>query len=202
MDPVRQKYTAEVNEQIMEKSRVEAFTDGILAIAATIMVLELAVPDSPTWKGLLENNAVFFAYVISFIMIYAAWHAHHDLFKAATVISSRAFLLNGLWILFVTLIPFATAWVGKNPASTVPEVMYALAQMLCTASFNGLRWQVKKDNPDVTDEIKFQVRLRIAGYFFYAICLIAAFIYPIFTLVFTAIVAALLLAGIFFKDSR
>ena len=70
----------------MNKSRVEAITDGIVAIAATIMVLELGIPSANDWSGLLEIRHTFLAYVISFKMIYIVWAMHHDLFKKATVI--------------------------------------------------------------------------------------------------------------------
>lgn len=70
----------------MNKERLAAFTDAIVAIAATIMVLELAVPSTSGWQGLMENLPVFLVYIVSFSQIYLVWNNHHDLFEKAEVI--------------------------------------------------------------------------------------------------------------------
>lgn len=103
----------------ISKSRLEAITDGIIAIAATIMVLELHTPVTNDWAGLLEERTTLVAYLISFFMIYIVWRMHHDLFRAAEAISRRAFLYNGIWIFFLTLVPFTTGWVGPAPDANV-----------------------------------------------------------------------------------
>ena len=82
----------------MNKGRLEAFTDAIVAIAATIMVLELKTPLTNDWNGIKEILPTRLAYIISFVMIYVVWFSHHNLFKKAEVITPRTYLLNGLWI--------------------------------------------------------------------------------------------------------
>ena len=131
----------------MNKSRVEAITDGIIAIAATIMVLELGLPSTNDWTGLFELMPTFIAYLISFMMIYIVWSMHHDLFKKAEVISRRTFLINGIWIFMLTLVPFTTAWVGSAMDEVAPEFLYPLNLILWSAAFQWLDYQIRKDNP-------------------------------------------------------
>ena len=133
----------------MKISRVEALTDGIIAIAATIMVLELGVPSANNWSGLLELKHTFLSYVSSFFMIYLAWSFHHDLFKQAEVLSKRSFYVNGIWILILTLVPFTTAWVGDAPDASVPEFLYAVDMLLLYLAFQWLEFCVHRDNPEV-----------------------------------------------------
>ena len=97
----------------MNKERLVAFTDAIVAIAATIMVLELHTPITDDWQGLREEWPTFLAYLISFSVIYVVWYNHHNLFAKAEVVTTRTFLLNGLWLFFLTLVPFTTGWVGS-----------------------------------------------------------------------------------------
>ena len=133
----------------INKGRLSAFTDGIAAIAATIMVLNLGVPETGDWSGLLTQVNVLFTYIVSYMMIYFAWYMHHNLFEKAEVISVRAFLLNGFWVLFLTLVPFTTAWVGKAGAKSAPQMLYSLNMLLWVIAFHWMEHQVHKDNPDV-----------------------------------------------------
>lgn len=72
------------------------------------MVLELKTPLTNDWTGLSETWTTFLAYIISFLMIYVVWYSHHNLFKKAENITPRTYLINGLWIFFLTLVPFTT----------------------------------------------------------------------------------------------
>lgn len=164
----------------MKISRVEAITDGIVAIAATIMVLQLGIPSRNDWAGLLEIKNTFLAYVISFFMIYLAWSLHHNLFKKAEHMSRRSFIVNGIWILFLTLAPFTTSWVGAAPDATVPEFLYALNMLLWSAAFQWLEYLMHKDNPDIEWGKLTRRRFRIIMYVVLIICIILAFIKPQF----------------------
>lgn len=82
----------------MDKNRIIALTDGIIAIAATIMVLELEVPEELTTASLLGQWPVLLAYIVSFSQIYLAWRSHHNSFQKADVVSVRTFLINGIWL--------------------------------------------------------------------------------------------------------
>lgn len=132
----------------MNKERLVAFTDAIVAIAATIMVLELAVPITSDWPGLMEEIPTFLAYIISFFMIYITWLYHHNLFQVAEKITVPAYLLNGLWIFFLTLVPFLTAWIGSDPDAFLAEFLYTLDMVFWSISFVLLDRRVIKDNPE------------------------------------------------------
>ncbi|MBR1866630.1 MAG: DUF1211 domain-containing protein, partial [Lachnospiraceae bacterium] len=134
----------------MNKGRLEAFTDAIVAIAATIMVLELHTPVSNDWQGIVGEWPTFFAYVISFLMIYVVWYSHHNLFGKAENITPRTYLLNGLWSFFLTLVPFSTGWVGSSPDAVMPEFFYALNLLLWSVAVHLLDRQILRENPDAT----------------------------------------------------
>ena len=171
----------------MNKGRIEALTDGILAIAATIMVLELHVPGEPTFQALMAEGATFLAYIISFFMIYVMWHSHHDAFRKAEKVSPRAFLLNGVWVLFITLIPFATAWVGGTVMHPLPEFLDGLDMLLCRASFDMLYRQLQRDNPGSLNNGWENRRFSVMTYILQAACLALTFVFPPIALIFAAV---------------
>ena len=162
----------------MNKARIEAITDGIIAIAATIMVLELGIPAANDWSGLMEIRHTFLAYVISFFMIYIVWSMHHDLFRKAERISRRTFLVNGVWIFFLTLVPFTTAWVGSAPYAFVPEFLYPLNLFLWSAAFHWLDYQIRKDNPGAKRDGSTTFWSRLVMYGGYALCMALSFVKP------------------------
>jgi len=162
----------------MNKSRVEAITDGIIAIAATIMVLELGIPAASNWTGLLEIRHTFLAYVISFFMIYIVWSMHHDLFRKAERISRRTFMVNGVWIFVLTLVPFTTAWVGSAPYAFLPEFLYALNLLLWSAAFQWLDYQIRQDNPGAERDSSTTFKSRLMMYGGYALCMVLSFVKP------------------------
>ena len=185
----------------MKKQRVEALTDGIIAIAATIMVLDLDIPSANDWSGLLEIRHTFLAYVISFMMIYFVWSMHHDLFKRADVISKRAFLVNGIWIFLLTLVPFTTAWVGDAPDATVPEFLYSLNLLLWSIAFQWLDLQIRKENPGVPRDRATALPVRVIMYGGYILCIILAFIRPILSIYVIGISTVTMLIWFFTKGS-
>ena len=166
----------------MNKSRVEAITDGIIAIAATIMVLELGLPSTNDLSGLIELRLTFLAYLISFFMIYIVWSMHHDLFKKATVISKRAFVVNGVWIFFLTLVPFTTKWVGSAPDALLPELMYPINLLMWSGAFQWLDHQIRIDNPGVDPDGSVRSPLRVLMYGGYVLSMILAFIKPVLSI--------------------
>ena len=171
----------------MNKGRIEALTDGILAIAATIMVLELHIPEEPSLVALKAEGATFLAYIISFFMIYVMWNSHHDAFRKAERVSPTAFLLNGVWILFITLIPFVTGWIGKSIMSPLPEFLYGLDMLLCRASFDTLYRQMQKDNPGVLSNAWENKIFSVITYILQAACLGLTFVFPPIALIFAAV---------------
>lgn len=181
----------------LNKSRIEAFTDAIVAIAATIMVLELHVPKYNDLAGLIEEWPVFLAYIISFTLIYIVWYNHHNLFQKAKNISTSTYLINGVWLFFLTLIPFFTRWVGNAPESTLPEFFYALDLLLWSLLFQVMDHQIIKDNPDAPTDPTNTVRYRTFLYLGLVLALIISFIWPLGCLIILVISIILLGIGVF-----
>lgn len=186
----------------MNKARVEAITDGITAIAVTIMVLEFAVPSIHEWAGLLELRHTFFAYLSSFFLIYVGWSLHHDLFKNAEVISRPAFMLNGIWIFFLTLVPFTTAWVGTAPDASVSEFFYPLNLLLWGLAFQLLDSRVRKDNPDIEHRRPIRLGFRIYLIIVHVAAIVLAFIKPVFSLYLISLSTLVTIIWTFVSRSR
>ncbi|KRO16025.1 TMEM175 family protein [Lacticaseibacillus saniviri] len=180
----------------MNKGRIEAFTDAIVAIAATIMVLELKPPKVNTVAALLDEWPVFLAYLISFSLIYIVWYEHHNLFQRSGVISSSTYFLNGVWLFFLTLIPFVTAWIGESPNSVVAAVTYLLVMLLWTLAFQLMERQVTLDS----DPHKRHYRLPRARFNFDLFLLgglVIAFFVPFFAIVAVGLFSLILIVRMF-----
>lgn len=186
----------------MQKSRVEALTDGIIAIAATIMVLELGIPSAKGIAGLLEIRHTFLAYIISFFMIYIVWSMHHDLFRKAEVISRRTFMVNGVWIFVLTLVPFTTAWVGSDPYDVLPEFLYPLNLFLWSAAFQWLDHEIVKDNPGTEKDSSTELLTKVIMYGGYILCMILALIKPVLSIYVIGLSTVGMFIWIFAGDRR
>jgi uncharacterized membrane protein len=119
----------------MNKNRLEAFSDGVLAIIITIMVLSLKVPHDPTWKSYLDAYPVFASYALSYLLVGLYWSSHHNLFHTASKINNRVLWLNMFALFWQSLIPFATASMGENSFASVPVAVYAIVLFLGTISY-------------------------------------------------------------------
>ena len=130
----------------MGKTRLEAFSDGVLAIIITIMVLELKVPHSAEWKDLVELYPVFFSYIISFIYVGIYWGNHHHLLHTIKHVSSGIIWANLNLLFWLSLIPFATSWMGENNFSQNPVIVYAVLLLLCGISYTILQFTIMKNH--------------------------------------------------------
>ncbi|GGP20460.1 TMEM175 family protein [Silvimonas iriomotensis] len=110
----------------MGKNRLEAFSDGVLAIIITIMVLELKVPHGGELSALLEMWPVLVAYILSFIYVGIYWNNHHNLFHAATSVSGGVLWANLHLLFWLSLIPVTTAWLGEHPSLAWPAALYGI----------------------------------------------------------------------------
>jgi uncharacterized membrane protein len=108
----------------MSKNRLEAFSDGVIAIIITIMVLELHVPHEPTFDALRELAPVFFSYVLSFVYVGIYWNNHHHLWQAGKQVNGRILLANLHLLFWMSLMPFATAWSGETMFAELPMAVY------------------------------------------------------------------------------
>nr|OTP17215.1 hypothetical protein A5888_001353 [Enterococcus sp. 9E7_DIV0242] len=119
----------------MSKTRIEAFTDAVIAIIMTILVLELLPPKTDNWQALFDIGHKIFIYIISFIMLAIYWNNHHHMFQLVHKINGRVLWANNFFIFTLTLIPFATAWVGDFLDSLVPELLYGVVILLADVAY-------------------------------------------------------------------
>lgn len=110
----------------MHKGRLEAFSDGVIAILITIMVLELKVPHGADPGALLPLVPVFVSYVLSFFIMAIWWNNHHHMLQAAQRIDGRALWANMHLLFWMSLMPFTTAWMGENEFAPIPVAVYGI----------------------------------------------------------------------------
>jgi uncharacterized membrane protein len=129
----------------MNKSRLEAFSDGVIAIIIiTIMVLEFKVPHGGQWDDLLPLWPVFLSYVLSFANVGIYWSNHHHLLHTVKRVNGPILLANLNLLFWLSLMPFATAWVGENHFAAIPMALYAVDLCLCAISYTVLQLQIIK----------------------------------------------------------
>lgn len=139
----------------MDRNRLEAFSDGVLAIIITIMVLQLELPKGDTMKEFLKETPVFVAYAISYLFIAIYWVNHHLIFNIAEKINLKILWSNIIWMFVMSLIPFTTAWAGKYPTSRTPLAVYFAVLTLASIMFHILFYFILKENGQ---EFKFTPR--------------------------------------------
>lgn len=123
----------------MTTNRLEAFSDGVIAIIVTIMVLELRTPSQPTLPALLNVAPVFISYGLSFLVVAIMWVNHHHLIHAVHGVTARL-LWSNLYLLFwMSLVPFVTEYLGKNYHQPLAVALYGLDLVLCSSAFYLLR---------------------------------------------------------------
>ena len=122
----------------MTTARLEAFSDGVIAIIITIMVLELRPPHDPSLAGLRPLLPVLGSYVMSFIFIGIYWSNHHHLLHAAQHVNGRVLWANLHLLFWLSLIPFVTAWMGENHFTTWPVALYGGVLLLAAIAYNIL----------------------------------------------------------------
>ena len=128
----------------MNKTRLEAFSDAVIAIIMTIMVLELKVPHGVDVDALAPLLPVFLAYVLSFVYLGIYWNNHHHMLQAARSVSGRVLWANLLLLFWLSLIPFATAWMGENHFAPLPTLVYGVILLMCALSYTLLQYKLTK----------------------------------------------------------
>jgi uncharacterized membrane protein len=126
----------------MPKNRLEAFSDGVLAIIITIMVLELKQPRSGEFPGLMPLLPVFSSYVLSFIYVGIYWTNHHHLLHTVRHVSAGILWSNLHLLFWPSLFPFATAWMGENHIAAAPTSLYGVVLLLAAIAYYVLQWAI------------------------------------------------------------
>jgi uncharacterized membrane protein len=121
----------------MKKGRIEAFSDGVIAIIITIMVLELKVPHASSFEALLHLWPVFLSYVLSFIYVGIYWNNHHHMFMVVNKVNGTVLWANLHLLFWLSMVPFATAWMGENHFAPLPVALYGFVLLM-----NGVAYSI------------------------------------------------------------
>jgi uncharacterized membrane protein len=119
----------------MTKGRLEAFSDGVIAIIITIMVLELKVPHGPGLAALTPLLPVFLSYVLSFVYLGIYWNNHHHMLQTVHRVSGGILWANLHLLFWLSLVPFATGWMGENELATGPTALYGIVLLMAAISY-------------------------------------------------------------------
>jgi uncharacterized membrane protein len=114
----------------MHKNRIEAFSDGVLAILITIMVLELKVPHTAELTDLVPLGPTFLSYILSFMYLAIYWNNHHHLFQVVKTINGPTLWANAHLLFWLSMVPFVTAWSGENHFAEVPVALYGFVLLM------------------------------------------------------------------------
>jgi uncharacterized membrane protein len=163
----------------MTKTRLEAFSDAVIAIIMTIMVLELKVPHNTSWESLKELWPVFLSYVVSFTNLGIYWGNHHHLVHTIKEVRGGIIWANLHLLFWLSLMPFATAWMGENHFERNTVILYAIVANLCGIAYYIFLVVMKKCNPGnpvLIDVLERQSRKGIISCVLYTLAIPAAFV--------------------------
>lgn len=119
----------------MKSNRLEAFSDGVIAIIITIMVLELKVPHGDSWAELQKTLPIFISYVLSFIYVGIYWNNHHHLMNMVETINGKILWANLHLLFWLSIIPFASAYSGENHFAAKPMALYGFVLLMCGVAY-------------------------------------------------------------------
>jgi len=130
----------------MNKERLTAFSDGVIAIIITIMVLELKVPHGATLAALAEVLPVFLSYVLSFVFVAIYWNNHHHLLHAARRVNGAILWANLHLLFWLSLIPFTSGWMGENNFAELPVAIYGVSMLMPAIAYFVLQGRIVRAN--------------------------------------------------------
>ena len=123
----------------MTRTRLEAFSDGVIAILITIMVLELRVPHGADWQALRPLIPVFLVYILSFLFLGIYWNNHHHMLHATERVSGAILWANLHLLFWLLLVPFGTGWMGENHAAPLPTALYGVVLLMAAIAWTILQ---------------------------------------------------------------
>jgi uncharacterized membrane protein len=131
----------------MGKSRLEAFSDGVIAIIITIMVLEMTVPQGTNLEALLPVVPVFLSYVLSFVYVGIYWNNHHHMLHTASTVTGPVLWANLHLLFWLSLFPFATGWMRENHFAPVPSALYGVVLLMAAMAYWALQQIIASEGP-------------------------------------------------------
>jgi TMEM175 potassium channel family protein len=175
----------------MSKGRMEAFSDGVIAILITIMVLELHVPEGADWVALRGQAPIFLSYVLSFVFLGIYWNNHHHLLQAAKQVNGVVLWANLHLLFWLSLISFVTDWMGENNFAQLPVALYGVVLWMSGLAYYILtRALVSLHGTDSVIATALGVRVKeIGSLVAYTVAIVAAFFNTGISLAIYAVVA-------------
>ncbi len=189
-----------MQDSFIGKGRLEAFSDGVIAIILTIMVLELKVPNESTWEAFGQLAPILLSYALSFLVVAIMWINHHHMMHLALRVSAKLLWLNMTLLFWMSLIPFVTTWMGEHHRQALPVSAYGLVLTFCTAAFSLLRAEIGKqagENRKLSAHHSTQQRKVLAVLVLYMFSVGAAFLS-----VYISEFVFALVAGLYFVPER
>lgn len=175
----------------MHKGRIEAFSDGVIAIIITIMVLELKTPEGHQLSDLLVKLPLFFSYVLSFIYVAIYWNNHHHLFQVVKKIDGRVMWANMNLLFWLSLTPFVTAWIGHSHFALLPVICYGVILLMSSIAYAilvGSLLPLHEANSDLAKAIGKDTKGKLSTVL-YLCGVVGSFINPWVGMAFYALVA-------------
>jgi len=180
----------------MEKNRLEAFTDGVVAVIITIMVLELKPPHDASWQALLENWHIFVSYLLSFIYVAIYWNNHHHMMSVVKLVNGKVMWANLFFLFWLSLFPFTTSWLNEaRPVpSPTPTALYGFVLLMAAVAWIPLSIALIDANGGKASKLN---RALAGGWkekvspVVYAVAIVLAFFVPIVSCGLYAVVAAI-----------
>lgn len=178
----------------MNKTRLEAFSDGVFAIIITIMVLEIKIPHSADWSVIQELIPAFLSYLMSFIYVGIYWGNHHHMVHTVKKVTPGIIWGNMSLLFVLSLIPFATGWMGENHFAANTLILYSVLLLLAGLTYTILQLAIEKSNP-FSDELKKAFgKMRIKGIISvasYSLAILLACRLPVITAILVIAVAVM-----------
>lgn len=177
----------------MGKGRLEAFSDGVLAIVITITVLELKVPHGRDLHAVAPLLPLFLSYVLSFVYVGIYWNNHHHLLHTAKHVTGRIMWTNLHLLFWLSLVPLVTGWLGENPMSALPTALYGFVLLMAAIAYTLLQREILRHHAPDSDVVRAfagdaKGKLSLAGY---TLALVLAFVQPLLSYVLFAATAIL-----------
>jgi len=149
----------------MSTTRLEAFSDGVIAIIVTIMVLQLTHPAEPTFASLLKQAPIFLSYALSFLVVAIMWVNHHHLIHAVHEVTARLLWSNINLLFWMSLIPFVTDFMGRNPRVPFPVSLYGINLTMCAFAFWLLRIELVRQHRHDPEMSEYHSRMQTKNLF-------------------------------------
>jgi uncharacterized membrane protein len=165
----------------MSKTRLEAFSDGVLAIIITIMVLEMKVPKGANFADLRPVLDIFLSYILSFIFVLIYWNNHHHLFQAVKHVNGKVLWANGHLLFWLSLLPFVSGWMGTTHFAALPVLSYSIVSFMSGFAYSILTNSLSKIHDDQTIFKKSvsTKRKELISLYLYIFAVLIAYFYPL-----------------------